>query len=82
MGVQKSTLKKVITLMRIRRKKFSQEKSHSWECCKNVNLVFPIMVIYNNIYVFLKNFPLGITAFGTLLEAKAVEVAEQLHLAV
>lgn len=68
--------------MGIRYKKFSQEKSHSWEFCKNVNLVFPIMVIYNNINVFLKNFPVGITAFGTWLEAKAVEVAEQLHLAV
>ena len=49
--------------------------------CKNVNLVFPIMVIYNNINVFLKNFPVGITAFGTWLEATAAEVAEQLHLA-
>ena len=45
--------------MGIRYKKFSQEKSHSWEFCKNVNLVFPIMVIYNNINVFLKNFPCG-----------------------
>lgn len=68
--------------MGIRYKKFSQEKSHSWEFCKDVNLVFPIMFIYNNINVFLKNFPVGITTFGTWLEAKAVEVAEQLHLAV
>ena len=49
--------------------------------CKNVNLVFPIMVIYNN-NVFLKNFPVGITAFGAWLEATAAEVAEQPHLAV
>lgn len=41
--------------MGIRYKKFSQEKSHSWELCKNVNLVFPILVIYNNINLFLKN---------------------------
>ena len=50
--------------------------------CKNVNLVFPIMVIYNNMNVFLKNFPVGITAFGVWLEGTAAEVAEQLHLAV
>ena len=50
--------------------------------CKNANLVFPVMVIYNNINVFLKNFPVGITAFGAWLEATAAEVAEQPHLAV
>ena len=37
------------------------------------------MVIYNNINVFLKNFPVGITAFGAWLDAKAVDVAEQLQ---
>ena len=42
--------------METRYKKFSQEKSHEWEFCNNVNLVFPIMVIYDN-NVFLQNLP-------------------------